>query len=148
MVVAGGGPGVMEAANRGAADVGGKRLGLNIVLPFEPLPNPYISPELCFQFHYLAIREMHFLKRAKGFPGGFRTLDELFEIRTLVQTKKIKPVPVVLVGRDYWRHLMNFPYLVAQWAITAEDLELFKLVEDVNEAFKYLLGFWGEEKSL
>ncbi len=150
VVVTGGGPGVMEAANRGAADVGGKSIGLNIVLPFEQLPNPYITPELCFQFHYFAIRKMHFLKRAKGlvaFPGGFGTLDEVFETLTLIQTKKIKPVPVVLVGRDYWQNLINFPYLVAQGAITAEDLKLFKLVEDANEAFEYLLGFWGEEKS-
>ena len=149
VVVTGGGPGVMEAANRGAADVGGKSIGLNIVLPFEQLPNPYITPDLCFQFHYFAIRKMHFLKRAKGlvaFPGGFGTLDELFETLTLIQTKKIKPVPVVLVGRDYWQNLINFPYLVAQGAISAEDLELFKLVENANEAFEYLLGFWGEEE--
>lgn len=145
VVVTGGGPGVMEAANRGAADVGGKSIGLNIVLPFEQKPNPYITPELCFQFHYFAIRKMHFLKRAKGlvaFPGGFGTLDELFETLTLIQTKKIRPVPVVLIGKDYWNKLINFDFLVEQGAISEEDLKLFHIVDTASDAYDYLKSHW------
>lgn len=145
VVVTGGGPGIMEAANRGAADVGGKSIGLNIVLPFEQKPNPYITPELCFQFHYFAIRKMHFLKRAKGlvaFPGGFGTLDELFETLTLIQTKKIDAVPVVLVGKDYWSNLINFDFLVDQGAISANDLRLFQLVDTATDAYDYLVQQW------
>ncbi len=111
VVITGGGPGIMEAANRGAMDAGGKSIGLNIVLPFEQRPNAYITPELCFQFHYFAIRKMHFLKRARALvasPGGFGTLDELFETLTLIQTRKIKPVPVLLLGSTYWRRVINF----------------------------------------
>lgn len=147
VVVTGGGPGVMEAANRGAADVGGKSIGLNIVLPFEQKPNPYVTPDLCFQFHYFAIRKMHFLKRAKGlvaFPGGFGTLDELFETLTLIQTQKIERVPVVLVGKEYWSSLINFDFLVEQGAIYAADLELFQLVDTAAEAFEYLLTQWKD----
>ena len=145
VVVTGGGPGVMEAANRGAADAGGESIGLNIVLPFEQKPNPYITPELCFQFHYFALRKMHFLKRARGliaFPGGFGTLDELFETLTLIQTKKIKPVPVVLMGKEYWRRLIDFEFLVEQGAISEDDIHLFKVVETVEEALNYLNQFW------
>lgn len=145
VVVTGGGPGIMEAANRGAADVGGKSIGLNIVLPFEQQPNPYITPELCFQFHYFAIRKMHFLKRAKGlvaFPGGFGTLDELFETLTLIQTKKIDAVPIVLVGKDYWNNLINFEFLVEQGAISAADLTLFQLVDSATDAYEYLVQQW------
>jgi uncharacterized protein (TIGR00730 family) len=146
VVVTGGGPGIMEAANRGACDVGGKSIGLNIVLPFEQTPNPYITPDLCFQFHYFAVRKMHFLKRAKGlvaFPGGFGTLDELFETLTLIQTKKIKPVPVVLIGKDYWQHLIDFEFLVQQGAISSEDAELVHWVDSEIEAFDYLKSRWA-----
>ncbi len=145
VIVTGGGPGIMEAANRGAADVGGKSIGLNIVLPFEQEPNPYITPELCFQFHYFAIRKMHFLKRARGlvaFPGGFGTLDELFETLTLIQTKKVKPVPVILVCKDYWQRLIDFDFLVEQGAISEDDLNLFKIVSNADEAWQYLREYW------
>lgn len=146
VVVTGGGPGVMEAANRGASEAGGKSIGLNIVLPFEQNPNPYITPELCFQFHYFAIRKMHFLNRARGlvaFPGGFGTLDELFETLTLIQTKKVKPVPIVLVGKKYWERLIDFEFLVEQGAIAEADLSLFKIVDTGNEAWDYLCQFWN-----
>ncbi|GAA0859320.1 TIGR00730 family Rossman fold protein [Aliiglaciecola litoralis] len=145
VIVTGGGPGVMEAANRGAADVGGKSIGLNIVLPFEQKPNPYITPELCFQFHYFAIRKMHFLKRAKGlvaFPGGFGTLDELFETLTLIQTRKIRSVPIVLVGKDYWNRLIDFRFLVEQGAIAEDDMELFHIVETAKQAYQHLVSYW------
>lgn len=145
VVVTGGGPGLMEAANRGASDAGGKSIGLNIVLPFEQEPNPYISDELCFQFHYFALRKMHFLKRAQGliaFPGGFGTLDEVFETLTLVQTRKVKPLPIVLVGKSYWQQLINFDFLVEQGAIASEDLQLFTIVENAEEAYAYLCQFW------
>lgn len=145
VVVTGGGPGVMEAANRGAAESGGKSIGLNIVLPYEQLPNPYIAEGLCFQFHYFAIRKMHFLKRARGlvaFPGGFGTLDELFETLTLIQTNKVQPFPVVLIGTEYWRKLINFEFLVEQGAINAEDLELFHMVESADEAWQRLYEHW------
>ncbi len=145
VVVTGGGPGVMEAANRGAQECGGKTIGLNIVLPFEQKPNPYISPELCFQFHYFAIRKMHFLKRAKGlvaFPGGFGTLDELFETLTLIQTQKIQSVPVVLVGKQYWNTLINWQYLVEEGVISQDDLSLFTIVDTAKEAFACLQQAW------
>ena len=147
VVVTGGGPGVMEAANRGAADAGGKSIGLNIVLPYEQQPNPYISPGLRFQFHYFAVRKMHFLKRARGLvacPGGFGTLDELFETLTLIQTRKIKPVPVVLMGRDYWRRLIDFEFLVEQGAIDEKDLALFTLVDNAEEAWDILRSHWDD----
>jgi uncharacterized protein (TIGR00730 family) len=146
VVVTGGGPGVMEAANRGAAEAGGKSIGLNIVLPHEQKPNSYITPELCFQFHYFALRKMHFLKRAcalVAFPGGFGTLDELFETLTLIQTKKIKQVPVVLVGRHYWSKLINFDFLVEQGAIDEADLNLFTLVDSADEAWNKLRTGWS-----
>ena len=145
VIVTGGGPGVMEAANRGAAEAGGKSIGLNIVLPFEQAPNPYITPELRFQFHYFAIRKMHFLKRARGLvacPGGFGTLDELFETLTLIQTKKIKPVPVVLLGKEYWQRLIDFDFLVEQGAIDKTDLNLFNIVDSVEEAWEILASSW------
>lgn len=151
VVVTGGGPGVMEAANRGAADVGGKSIGLNIVLPFEQKPNPYITPELCFQFEYFAIRKMHFMKRAVGlvaFPGGFGTLDELFETLTLIQTKKIKPLPIVLVGKNYWNRLIDFEFLVEQGAIAEADAKLFHIVETAGDAYKYLELYWNNESEL
>lgn len=145
VVVTGGGPGVMEAANRGAAEAGGKSIGLNIVLPSEQEPNIYITPELCFQFHYFAIRKMHFLKRACGLiacPGGFGTLDELFETLTLIQTRKIKPLPVVLLGSDYWRKLINFELMVEEGAINEEDLSLFTYVDTADEAWEVLCSAW------
>lgn len=148
VVVTGGGPGVMEAANRGAAESGGKSIGLNIVLPFEQKPNAYITPELCFQFHYFAVRKMHFLKRACGLvacPGGFGTLDELFETLTLIQTRKIKRLPIVLLGSAYWRSLINFDLMVSEGAINEEDLTLFEFVDTADEAWAVLRDAWEIE---
>jgi len=145
VVITGGGPGIMEAANRGANDVGGKSIGLNIVLPFEQQPNPYVTPELCFQFHYFAIRKMHFLKRARALiacPGGFGTLDELFETLTLIQTKKIKPVPVLLLGSQYWRRVIDFDALVDEGTIGESDLEIFEYVDSAREALKVINKFY------
>lgn len=139
VVITGGGPGIMEAANRGASDAGGKSIGLNIVLPFEQQPNPYITPELCFQFHYFAIRKMHFLKRARALvacPGGFGTFDELFETLTLIQTGKIKPVPILLMGREYWQRVINFEALVEEGTISEKDLKLFEYVDTAEEAWQ------------
>ncbi len=147
VVVTGGGPGVMEAANRGAADVGGQSIGLNIVLPFEQEPNPYITPELCFQFDYFAIRKMHFLKRAKGlvaFPGGFGTLDELFETLTLIQTKKMQPFPIVLIGKEYWSRLIDFDFLAEQGAVSEADIKLFHMVDTAGDAYEHLSKHWGK----
>ena len=137
VVITGGGPGIMEAANRGGHDVGAKTMGLNIVLPHEQHPNPYITTELSFQFHYFSIRKMHFLLRAQAliaFPGGFGTLDELFETLTLIQTKKIKPLPVLLFGKDFWEQLINFDFLVEEGVISPEDLNIFKFVDSAEEA--------------
>lgn len=141
VVVTGGGPGIMEAANRGAMDAGGESIGLNILLPFEQKPNPYITPELCFKFHYFAIRKMHFLKRAKALvacPGGFGTLDELFETLTLVQTHKIEPFPVLLLGRAFWQRIIRFDALVDEGMIAEEDLSLFQFVESAEEAWRII----------
>ncbi len=138
VVVTGGGPGIMEAANRGAADVNAKSIGLNITLPHEQRPNPYITPELNFQFRYFAIRKMHFLIRAKAlvaFPGGFGTLDELFETLTLLQTGKTENVMVVLVGRDFWERLINWQWLVENGLIAQHDLLLFRYAETAQEAW-------------
>lgn len=140
-VVTGGGPGIMEAANRGAAEAGGESIGLNIVLPHEQTPNPWITPKFCFQFHYFAIRKMHFLMRARAlvvFPGGFGTLDELFETLTLVQTRKIKPMPVLIFGRDFWEGIIDFGHMVDQGVISAEDLELFTYVDTAEEAWELI----------
>jgi uncharacterized protein (TIGR00730 family) len=148
VVVTGGGPGIMEAANRGAGDVGGKSIGLSIVLPHEREPNPYVTPELCFQFHYFAVRKMHFLLRAKAlvaFPGGYGTLDELFETLTLIQTGKVKPVPVLLFGREYWERIIRFDELVAEGTIGAADLDLFQYVETAEEAWAAIRDFYGFE---
>ncbi len=145
-VVTGGGPGIMEAANRGAADVGGKSIGLNIVLPGEQKPNPYITPELCFQFHYFAIRKMHFLMRAVAlvaFPGGFGTLDELFEALTLIQTQKIKPIPIILFGEAYWKKLINFDMLVEEGIISPNDLMLFKYAETAKQAWQIIVEHYS-----
>ncbi len=144
-ICTGGGPGIMEAANRGAHDMGALTVGLNIALPHEQRPNPYISPELSFKFHYFALRKMHFMMRAKAlvaFPGGFGTLDELFEIITLVQTGKAKPVPIVLFGSDYWRRLVNFDMMVEEGVISPEDLHLFKLVDDPQVAWDAIRTFY------
>ena len=141
VVVTGGGPGIMEAANRGAADVGAKSVGLNITLPHEQTPNPYITPTLCFQFKYFAIRKMHFLLRAKAlvaFPGGFGTLDELFETLTLLQTGKVEGVTVVLMGRAFWDRLINWPALVEAGLIGEEDLKLFQYAETAAEAWELI----------
>jgi uncharacterized protein (TIGR00730 family) len=137
-VITGGGPGIMEAANRGAMEAGGKSIGLNIVLPHEQYPNPYITPEFCFQFHYFAMRKMHFLVRARAlvvFPGGFGTLDELFETLTLVQTRKVAPMPILIFGREFWEKLIDFDYMVDQGVISEEDLNLFRYVETAEEAW-------------
>ena len=145
-VVTGGGPGIMEAGNRGAFEIGGKSIGLNIVLPHEQAPNPYITPELCFQFHYFALRKMHFLMRSIAlvcFPGGFGTLDELFETMTLVQTGKSRPRPILLFGRKFWERLIDFPYLVETGMISATDLGLFHYVETAAEAWDVLAAHYG-----
>jgi uncharacterized protein (TIGR00730 family) len=138
VIVTGGGPGIMEAANRGAADVNAKSIGLNITLPHEQYPNAYITPELSFQFRYFAIRKMHFLIRAKAlvaFPGGFGTLDELFETLTLLQTGKTENVMVVLIGRDFWERLINWQWLVENGLIAQQDLQLFHYAETAQETW-------------
>jgi len=144
VVMTGGGPGIMEAANRGADDVGAKSIGLNIVLPREQVPNRYMTPELTFQFHYFALRKLHFLLRARAlvvFPGGFGTLDELFEALTLLQTKRINPMPVVLFGRSFWDRIIDFNAMVELGVVAAEDIELFQYVETAEEACEYIFGF-------
>ena len=147
-VVTGGGPGIMEAGNRGAFDMGGKSIGLNIVLEHEQAPNPYITPELCFQFHYFGLRKMHFLMRSVAlvcFPGGFGTLDELFEALTLMQTGKSRRRPVLLFGREFWTQLINFDLLVDTGMISALDLQLFRFVETAEEAWSLLEAEYGFE---
>jgi uncharacterized protein (TIGR00730 family) len=141
VVVTGGGPGIMEAANRGAHEAGAESIGLNIVLPFEQQPNRYITPHLCFNFHYFALRKMHFLVRAVAlvvFPGGYGTMDELFEVLTLIQTGKIKPIPVLLFGREYWQRVIDFQALVDEGVIAPRDLEIFSYVETAEEAWQAL----------
>ncbi len=145
-VVTGGGPGIMEAGNRGAFEVGGKSIGLNIVLPHEQEPNPYITPELCFQFHYFALRKMHFLMRSIAlvcFPGGFGTLDELFETMTLVQTGKCRKRPILLFGREFWSRLINFDVLIETGMISPADVHLFRYVETAEEAWAVLEAEYG-----
>ncbi len=148
VVITGGGPGIMEAANRGSHDVGAKSIGLNITLPHEQAPNPYITPELCFQFHYFALRKMHFLMRARGlviFPGGFGTMDELFETLCLVQTKKVRPLPVLLFDESYWRRVVDFEAMVDEGVIDPEDLEIFRYVETAEEAWACIRRHYGLE---
>jgi uncharacterized protein (TIGR00730 family) len=151
VIVTGGGPGIMEAGNRGAAEAGGPSIGLNIVLPHEQQPNAYITPRLCFRFHYFALRKMHFLMRSAGlvcFPGGFGTLDEMFEVLTLTQTGKVRKRPIVLVGREFWSRLVDFQWLIDTGMIAAEDLKLFHLVETAEEAWAVLeteLGLDGPQ---
>lgn len=144
VVCSGGGPSIMEAANRGAYDAGAPSVGLNVVLPHEQLPNAYVTPGLSFQFHYFALRKMHFLMRARAvavFPGGFGTLDELFELLTLVQTKKMAPVPILLFGRAFWNRVVNFEALAAEGVIAPEDLDIFKFVETAEEAWAHVCNF-------
>ncbi|MEL6572713.1 MAG: LOG family protein [Pseudomonadota bacterium] len=146
VIVTGGGPGVMEAGNRGAEDAGGKSIGLNIVLPFEQAPNAYVTPELCFNFHYFAIRKMHFLMRAAAvtvFPGGFGTLDELFEALTLIQTGRMERVPFLLFGRAFWQKIINWDALSDAGTISADDLALFRFVETAEEAVQALETWEG-----
>ncbi len=144
VIVTGGGPGVMEAGNRGASEAGGKSIGLNIVLPHEQAPNAYVTPELCFNFHYFAIRKMHFLMRAKAiciFPGGFGTMDELFEAITLIQTGRMEQVPILLFGRSFWEKVINFQALADAGTISPEDLKLFRFVETAKEAVAEIEGW-------
>lgn len=143
-IMTGGGPGIMEAANRGAYDVGAKSIGLNIKLPHEQYPNPYITPDLCFLFHYFAIRKLHFLNRAKAlviYPGGFGTFDELFETLTLIQTHKSQSIPVVLVGKSYWKKAIDFEFLKDEGVIAPQDLDIFKFADNADEAWNYILAW-------
>ncbi len=147
-LMTGGGPGIMEAANRGAYDVGAKSIGLNIKLPHEQFPNPYITPDLCFLFHYFAVRKLHFLNRAKAlvvYPGGFGTFDELFETLTLIQTKKSANIPVVLVGKSYWERAIDFAFLKDEGVIAPSDLEIFRFADNADEAWEHIL-FWHKDR--
>jgi len=145
-ICTGGGPGIMEAANRGASEAGGISVGLNIALPHEQTPNPYITPELSFKFHYFALRKMHFMMRAKAlvaFPGGFGTMDELFETLTLVQCKKAKPVPIVLFGTEYWKKVFHPEMMMEEGVIAEEDLQLFRFVDSVEDAWEVIRAFYA-----
>lgn len=147
VVCSGGGPSIMEAANRGADDVGKESVGLNIVLPHEQAPNRFVTPDLSFQFHYFALRKMHFLLRARAvcvFPGGFGTFDEMFELLTLIQTGKIKPIPIVLFGQEFWQRVVNFEALVEEGVISARDLDLFRFVETAEEAWQIVQDFYAQ----
>ena len=147
VVVTGGGPGVMEAANRGAFDAGGRSIGLSIKLPGEPEPNPYITPELCFQFNYFALRKFHFVMRSAAavlFPGGFGTLDELFEVLTLRQTAIKSPMPVILFGKEFWSRLIDFDYLADCGLIRDEHLDLFQFADTPEEAWSWIQAFEAE----
>jgi uncharacterized protein (TIGR00730 family) len=145
VVMTGGGPGIMEAANRGAFDVGAKTVGLNIILPHEQYPNPYITPDLCFQYRYFALRKMHFMMRARAlvaFPGGYGTFDEVFDALCLIQTQKIPPLPVVLVGREFWRKAFDAEFLASEGVIDPEDMHLFRYAETGQEAWEHIVEFW------
>jgi uncharacterized protein (TIGR00730 family) len=145
VVCSGGGPSIMEAANRGAAEAGAETIGLNIVLPHEQAPNPYVTPRLAFQFHYFALRKMHFLLRAKAvavFPGGFGTLDEFLELLTLIQTGKMKPIPILLFGREFWNRVLNFEALAEEGVVNPADLALFHWVETAEEAWAKVVAFY------
>jgi uncharacterized protein (TIGR00730 family) len=147
VVCSGGGPSIMEAANRGAVEEGVETIGLNIVLPHEQLPNRYVTPDLSFQFHYFALRKMHFLLRARAvavFPGGFGTFDEFFELLTLIQTGKVRPLPVLLFGRDFWTRVVNFEALVEEGVISPHDLEIFHWCEDAQSAWEFVERFYEE----
>ncbi|MBW8755704.1 MAG: TIGR00730 family Rossman fold protein [Sphingomonadales bacterium] len=148
VVCSGGGPSIMEAANRGAAESGADSLGLNIVLPHEQAPNQYVTPELSFQFHYFALRKMHFLLRARAvavFPGGFGTFDEFFELLTLIQTGKMQPIPILLFGRDYWNRVLNFEAMAEEGVINENDTDLFRWVETAEEAWAKIVEFYELE---
>ena len=147
VVCSGGGPSIMEGANRGAWEQGKESIGLNIVLPHEQLPNRYVTPDLSFQFHYFALRKMHFLIRARAvavFPGGYGTFDELFELLTLVQTGKVRPLPILLFGRDYWSRVVNFEAMVEEGVIAPHDLDLIHWSEDAQEAWDYVTRFYEQ----
>jgi uncharacterized protein (TIGR00730 family) len=148
VITTGGGPGIMEAANRGADDVGAKSIGLNIEIPLEQVPNPYITPDLCFSFHYFALRKMHFLLRARAlviFPGGFGTLDELFDALTLIQTGKMEPMPIIMVGTDYWRRVLDLEFLVEHGKISAADLEIVDYVDSAEAAWQAICDAYPAE---
>ena len=150
VVCSGGGPSIMEAANRGAADVGAESIGLNIVLPHEQAPNPYVTPRLSLQFHYFALRKMHFLLHARAlaaFPGGFGTFDELFELLTLIQTGKIQPIPVLLYGKEFWQRVVNFDALVEEGVVSAKDLDIFTYCETAEEGWECVQRFY-QDRSL
>jgi uncharacterized protein (TIGR00730 family) len=145
-VVTGGGPGIMEAANRGAMEAGGRSIGLNIVLPHEQQPNAYISPEFCFRFHYFGIRKMHFMLRAKAVvvcPGGFGTFDELFEALTLIQTGKSKRVPVILIGHEFWRQAINLEFLRDEGVISPDDVNMITVVDTAEQAWQHIVDFYN-----
>ena len=145
VVCSGGGPSIMEAANRGAQDAGKESIGLNIVLPHEQAPNDYVTPSLSFRFHYFALRKMHFLLRARAvaaFPGGFGTFDEFFELLTLVQTGKVEKMPILLYGRDFWTRVINFEELLLEGTISPADLDLFKIVETAEEGWQMICDFY------
>jgi hypothetical protein len=147
VVCSGGGPSIMEAANRGAIEAGHETIGLNIVLPHEQAPNPYVTPSLSFQFHYFALRKMHFLLHARAlaaFPGGYGTFDELFELLTLIQTGKIKPIPVLLYGHDFWNRVVNFEALVEEGVISKRDLDIFTFVETAEEGWEVVKKFYRD----
>ncbi|WP_241233648.1 LOG family protein [Altericroceibacterium xinjiangense] len=146
VICSGGGPSIMEAANRGASDAGAESIGLNIVLPHEQAPNSYVTPYLSFRFHYFALRKMHFLMRAKAvavFPGGFGTFDELFETLTLIQTGKMKPIPILLFGKDFWTRVIDFSALAREGVISARDLDLITWCETAEEAWERIAEFYG-----
>lgn len=148
VICSGGGPSIMEAANKGAADAGAESIGLNIVLPHEQAPNEYVTPHLSFQFHYFALRKMHFLLRAKAvavFPGGFGTFDEFFELLTLVQTGKIRPMPILLFGKDFWTRVVNWEALAEEGVISPQDISLFRWCETADEAWGHVAAFYGLE---
>ena len=147
VVCSGGGPSIMEAANRGAVDEGVESIGLNIVLPHEQAPNEYVTPSLSFRFHYFALRKMHFLLRARAvavFPGGFGTFDESFELLTLIQTKKVKPLPILFFGREFWTRVVDFDALVDEGVISPHDLELFSFCETAEEAWEHVCHHYSE----
>jgi len=149
VVCSGGGPSIMEAANRGAADVGAESIGLNIVLPHEQAPNPYVTPALSLQFHYFALRKMHFLLHARAlaaFPGGFGTFDELFELLTLIQTGKVDPMPVMLFGEAFWRRVVDWEALCEEGVISPRDLKIFRFVETAEEAWDFVRAFYRERQ--
>jgi uncharacterized protein (TIGR00730 family) len=149
VVCSGGGPSIMEAANRGARDVGADTVGLNIVLPHEQAPNPYVTPGLSMQFHYFALRKMHFLLHARAvavFPGGFGTFDEAFELLTLIQTGKVSPIPVLFYGRDFWNRVVNFEALCEEGVISPRDLKLFHFCESAEEGWQIVQDFWRDRK--